>query len=446
MMSEDEFPKYWNPKIELAERSRLEKLQLYKFQKTVSWAYANSRFWRHKLDEVDVHPSQINTMGDVRRVPFLTKKEYLDSQEQEPLFGDMLCASAEYAMTYHQTSGTSGRTPLRVIDGRRDWFWLADSWAEGLWAFGVRPTDVVYLAFAYGPFIGFWIAHYAFERIGALTIPSGGQTSEARIRQILELGVTVVVATPTYALRLAQTARDMGVDLDRESRVRLTVHAGEPGPSIPATRKALETAWGARCGDFGGMSECGANFYFTCSERTVGVHIHEDHFLQEVVDPVTLEAVGYGQRGELIITPFGRGTLPVIRYRTGDLVERIPASECTCGRTFDMYRGAIIGRADDMKVIRGVNVYPSAIENIVREHTEVDEFQIVVTKEGFADEITVNLDPTPGYARDGYQGLAAALGKELAEAHEGLRFNVSVVEPGTLPRFELKSRRLVDRR
>lgn len=445
-MSEGLRSPYWNPKMETASRETIERWQLHKFQTTLRFAYENSKLWRRKLDDAGVHPDQIRTLEDVQRVPFLTKKEYLESQEAQPLFGDIFATSTEHMMNYHQTSGTSGKNPLRVTDGRRDWAWMVDAWAEGLWAFGIRPNDVAYIAFAYGPFIGFWIAHYAFEKIGAMTVPGGGQTSEARIRQILDIGATVVVATPTYALRLAQTAREMGMDMAKESKVKFTVHAGEPGASIPATKQMLETMWGAKCGDFGGMSECGANFYYDCGHGSGGVHIHEDHFLQEVIDPITTKPVGYGQRGELVITPFGRGSLPAIRYRTGDLVERIPASACTCGRTFDLYKGAIIGRADDMKVIRGVNVYPSAVENIVRQWKEVDEFQIVLTREGFQDEITVNLDFAPAVASSRRSDVAREISVALAEAHEGLRFNVVAVESGSLPRFELKSRRLVDRR
>ncbi len=446
MGTDQTYSPYWNPKMELADRATISRWQMHKFQKTLAFAYANSSLWKKKLDDAGVHPSQIRSLEDVRKVPFLTKKEYLDSQEQEPLFGDILAAPIEFVMNYHQTSGTSGRTPLRVADGRRDWSWMVDAWAEGLWALGVRPTDVAYIAFSYGPFIGFWISHYAFEKIGAMTVPGGGQSSEARIRQILDLGVTVVVATPTYGLRLAQTAREMGVDLAKESKVRLTVHAGEPGASIPATKQMMESMWGAKCGDFGGMSECGANFYYSCSERSEGVHLHEDHFLLEVIDPITTEPAPYGQRGELVMTPFGRGSLPAIRYRTGDLVEKMPASACACGRSFDLFRGAIIGRADDMRVIRGVNVFPSAIEDIVRQHDEVDEFQIVFTRQGFQDEVTVNVDLLPHAYATRCNTLAAELSRSLSEAHEGLRINVVAVEPGSLPRFELKSRRIIDKR
>jgi phenylacetate-CoA ligase len=427
-------------------RHELEALQLRKLQATVDWAYHRSPFWRRKLDGARVKPEHIRSLEDIRRLPFLTKEEWLQSQGTSPLFGDGLTASADLAMRYHQTSGTSGRTPLRVLDGRKDWEWQAEMWAYGLYAFGVRPQDVVYLPFSYGVFIGFWGAHYAAEKIGALVIPGGGQGTEARIRQILELGATVVVATPTYALRLAQAAVEMGVDLARDSKVELLIHAGEAGANIPSTKRAIEEAWGARAGDFPGMTESGTICAFECNEQCGAIHIIEDHYYEEVVDPVSGEPLGYGQRGERVMTSFGRGLMPVLRYRTGDLVERVEARACPCGRTFDLYRGGVIGRKDDMKIIRGVNVYPSAVENIVREYEEINEFQIVITKEGPLDEITVKVEPRPEVAESAYSALRERLGEDLAAAHEGLRFGVEVVKPGTLPTFELKAKRLQDLR
>ena len=176
------------------------------------------------------------------------------------------------------------------------------------------------------------------------------------------------------------------------------------------------------------------------------IHIIEDHFIEEVINPKTGEPVNYGERGERVMTSFGRGLMPVLRYRTGDLVEKIEASSCPCGRTFDLYRGGIIGRIDDMKIIRGVNVYPSAVENIVRGFHEVNEFQIVISKDGPLDEISVRVEPSPETNQSTVAGLGARLAADLASAHEGLRFGVEVVEPGTLPTFELKARRLVDTR
>ncbi len=446
MKGEKRPPGFWNPKTEKMPRDHLRELQLRKLQVTAEWAYSRSPFWKRKLDSAGVKPGDIRSLDDIRRLPFLTKEEWVQGQQDDPLFGDFPVASPDLAIRLHQTSGTSGRTPLRVLDSRKDWEWVAEMWAYGIYGFGVRSGDVAYLPFSYGIFIGFWGAHTALEKMGVLTIPGGGQSTEVRLNQIIELGATVIVATPTYALRLAQVAGEMGIDLARESKVELLIHAGEPGANIPSTKQAIENAWGARAGDFPGMTECGTIFAFECNEQPDAIHIIEDHYIEEVISPRTGEPVGYGERGERVMTSFGRGIMPVLRYRTGDLVEKIEAASCPCGRTFDLYKSGIIGRIDDMKIIRGVNVYPSAVENIVRGYHEVNEFQVLITKSGHLDEIKVMVEPGPDTDRGIYADLVVRLAAELANAHEGLRFVVEVVEPATLPTFELKARRLKDLR
>lgn len=435
---------YWNPKNELMPRQELEKLQVVKLQRVVERAYHKSSFHRRKFDAAGLEPQHIKALDDLQRIPFTTKEEWLKEQAAHPPFGDMLTAPAELAIKYHSTSGTSGRTPLRVLDSARDWQWISNQWGYAFYGFGIRATDIVYLSFAYGAFIGFWGAHHCCEKIGALTIASGGMSSEGRVKQLVDLGATTVCATPTYALRLAQVANQMGIDLARDSKVNKVILSGEPCP--PATKRMIETAWGAKAGDTAGMTEIGSLMIFECSMQPGGTHIIEDNLIDEVIDPATGNPVGYGERGELVVTSFGRGFIPVIRYRTGDLVEKVPASFCTCGRTFDLYRGGIVGRVDDMKLIRGTNVFPSAVEAIVREFNEVDEFQIVLTREeGIRDEITVRIEPKPGFEAESHK-LSQELGNALADGHEGLRFNVALAEPGSLPRYELKARRLVDKR
>jgi phenylacetate-CoA ligase len=436
---------YWNPKYETAPRETLRKLQLAKWQRLVAYADERSPFYRHKFRAAGFEPSQLQSLDDVRRIPLTTKEEWLASQAESPLFGDLVTAPEHVATRYHLTSGTSGRVPLRVLDSTRDWAWISEIWAYGLWGFGVRPTDVVYFAFSYASFIGFWGAHYASEKIGALTVASGNLPTETRVRQIMELGVTTVCATPTYALRLGAVARGMGIDLATESKIDKVVLGGEPGANIPATRRLITEALGGRCGDFAGMTEIGTNMVVECADAPGGPHIVEDHIYEEVVNPTTGEPAAYGERGERIVTSFGRGLLPLIRYRASDLVERVPHTDCTCGRTFDLYKGGILGRVDDMKVIRGTNVFPSAVEAIVREYAEVEEFQIELASLNGRDEITLKVE-LDDRARDGGSDLCTRLGKDLAESHEGLRFIVSVADPGSLPRFELKARRLVDLR
>lgn len=437
---------YWNPRMETMPREERQAVQVFKLKRLLSWARERSPFWRQRLAEAGVDPAAVRSVDDIRRLPFLTRAEFTRCQAESPLYGDLLAVPREEVVRHHQTSGSSGGTPLRIADTWKDWEWVSEMWCYGMYAFGVRETDVVYVVSAYGTFIGFWGAHYAAEKIGAVTIPGGGLGTVDRLRRLLELEVTVFVATPTYALRLAQVAREQGIDLARESAVRLLIHAGEPGANIPATKRALEEAWGAKAGDFPGMSETGGSTAFECAEQCGGVHILEDHYIQEVIDPRTLEPVGYGEQGELVLTSFGRTAMPLIRYRTGDLVERVPYQTCSCGRTYDLYRGGIIGRADDMKVIRGVNVFPSAVEDIIRRHPVINEFQVVIDREREMDRITVRLEPAVGTDPAAVSEASREIARELAYAHQGLRFEVETVERGVLPRYELKARRVVDRR
>jgi phenylacetate-CoA ligase len=426
-------------------RQDLERLQLRKLQGVVDWAYNNSPLWKRKLDGAGFKPGDIKSLEDIKYIPFLTRKELTQSQINFPLYGDILSIPPSLAVRYHQTSGTSGRGPLRILDGWKDWEWGSEMWCYGMYAFGMRETDIVMVASGYGNFIGFWLAHYACEKIGALTLPTGGMSSEDRINKIMEIDVTVLVCTPTYAIRLAQVANEMGINLARDSKVRLLLHAGEPGASIPGTKKFLEEAWGSKVGDFPGMSETGGSTCFECAEQCGGLHILEDHYVQEVINPETTENLGYGERGELVVTSFGRTAIPTIRYRTGDLVQRVESNFCSCGRTFDLYKGGILGRADDMKLVKGVNIFPSAVEDIVREFNEVNEFQIIIFTDKDIDQVKVKIEPISGYDHNKYQYLKKNISEKLYQAHR-LSFEVEIVDPGTLPKYELKSRRLQDLR
>ncbi|HEX8994660.1 MAG TPA: phenylacetate--CoA ligase family protein [Ktedonobacterales bacterium] len=439
------YSEYWNPKNETLPRADLERLQLVKLRRLAEWAYNNSPFHRGRWDAIGFHPTQLATLHDLRRIPFMTREEWMASIAEMPMFGDIPATGPDNAIRYHLTSGTSGRTPIRVLDGMKDWEWIAEMWCYGLWAFGVRPTDTVYVAFDYGQFIGFWGLHYGCEKLGALVIPGGAQTTEARIRMIMDMGATTVASTPTYALRLWQQAVEMGIDLAKDSNVNKLILSGEPAGSIPAVKRQLEEAWGAKCGDTAGMTEVGTIMIFECDKQPGGTHIIEDHFIEEVVDPVSGDPVGYGALGERVVTSFGRGFIPVLRYRTKDMVVKVPHTTCSCGRTGDIYDGGIRGRWDDMKLIRGTNVYPRAVEAIVREYDAIDEFQIYIWRNEIRDEITIKIELKPGREAE-WPALGEELKRALAHAHENLHFLVDRMEPGTLPRFELKAKRLVDAR
>jgi phenylacetate-CoA ligase len=435
---------YWNPRHETMSREQLDALQVHKLRKLLEWAEAQVPYHSKRLNDAGVTAESIKSLDDLRRIPFMTRDEWMQGQLDHPPYGPILAAPEESAIRYHLTSGTTGKTPIRVLDSMKDWEWIAEMWCYGFWGFGIRPSDTVFFAFSYGTFVGFWGAHYACEKMGCLVLPGGNMTTEARVHQILDMNATVVCSTPTYALRMAQEARDLGIDL-AAGPVKRLILSGEPAGSIPATKKLIEEQWGAKAGDTAGMTELGTIMMFECEKQPGGAHIIEDHYIEEVIDPVTGDPVPYGEEGERVVTSFGRGFIPVIRYRTRDLVLKVPADRCSCGRTFDIYDGGIRGRVDDMRLVRGTNVYPRAVEAIIREYDEIDEFQIhLYTAEGIRDEIEILIE-VPDASADA-AGIITGLGKALAEAHEGLRFHVKQVENETLPRFELKAKRLLDER
>ncbi len=435
---------YWNPRHETMSRDQVEALQVHKLRRLVEWADAKVPWHSERFRKAGVTPDKIKSLDDLRRIPFMTREELMEGQEEEPPFGPFFAAPRESAIRHHMTSGTTGRTPIRVLDSMKDWEWIAENWCYAFWGFGVRPEDTVFFAFSYGLFIGFWGAHYSCEKIGCLVLPGGNMTTQARVKQIFDMDVTVVCSTPTYAMRMAQEAERLGLDLPN-GPVKRVILSGEPAGSIPATKRFVEEQWGAIAGDTAGMTEIGSIMIFECDHQPGGTHIIEDQLIEEVIDPESEEPVPYGEQGERVVTSFGRGFFPLIRYRSRDFVVKVPGSNCSCGRIWDIYDGGIRGRVDDMKLVRGTNVYPRAIEEIVREYREVDEFQIhLYTADGIRDEIEVLVE-LPG-VQDNKAKLLKDLAIKLSESHEGLRIGVKEVEIDSLPRFELKAKRIKDDR
>lgn len=364
-------------------------------------------------------------------LPFTTKQQLVDDQTQNPPYGTNLTFPVENYVRIHQTSGTSGK-PILWLDTKESWDWWLRCWGEVLAGAGVRIGDRVFVAFSFGPFIGFWAAFEAAQRMGVTVISGGGQSTEQRLHTIFEREPTVLVCTPTYALRLADVARQQGLDMS-QGPIRITVHAGEPGASIPETRKRIQESFGAKTFDHVGMTEMGA-YGFECEAQS-GLHINEDEFIAEMIDPLTLEPVAEGQKGELVLTNLGRVGMPLIRYRTGDL-GLLSREACACGRSWARLMGGVLGRADDMITIRGVNVFPSAIENIVRRHPEVVEFAIEVHRRREMRELCLKVE-----IPDGADSVIERLQEEIS-ADLRIRAAIERAEAGSLPRFELKSRRL----
>lgn len=400
--------------------------QLAKLREGLPRVLQGNRFYRERLHGV-------RGWDDFERLPFTLKSELAADQAAAPPFGTNLSFPLDAYVRLHQTSGSSGGRPLLWLDTPESWEWWRRIWADHVYAAaGVTSRDRVFLAFSFGPFIGFWSAFAGAERLGALVVSGGAMTTEQRVRAIMDLGVTVLLSTPTYALRLAQAAAGMGVDL-RSSAIHTTIHAGEPGASIPATRDAIDAAFGARCHDHSGMTELGPTG-FSCPARD-GLHLVESEFVFEVLDPDRGTVSSEGE-GELVATNLGRWGMPLIRYRTGDqvLVSRDP---CPCGSPFAKVMGGIRGRVDDMLTVRGVNLYPSQVEDIVRRHPEVVEFVIEHRIERHMDEVALVVE-----CADGREAIGERLQADLRAAL-GVRIDVKTAPPGSLPRSELKANRLV---
>jgi phenylacetate-CoA ligase len=426
-----------DPTLETMPREDLTAYQWQRFVRVLPGIAAGNPFYRAKWRAAGFDdPRDLADWAAFRRLPLTTKSELSRDQELHPPFGSDLTFALDRYVRVHQTSGTTGR-PLRWLDTADSWDWWQRCWMFVYRAAGVGPGDRIFFAFSFGPFIGFWAAWDAARRIGALAVPGGGLDSTLRLRLLAEMQTTVLVCTPSYALRLAEVARATGIDAARLP-VRVTIHAGEPGASIPSTRRRIEAAWGAACIDHTGLTEVGATG-FTCPAGEV--HLNDSEFIAEVLDPATGTPAPGGE-GELVLTNLGREGSPVVRYRTGDRV-RLIEERCECGRTFARLAGGILGRADDMLIVRGVNVFPSVIEEVVRQFDCVDEFRIEVHRRAEMLDLRVVVEI------DGERHGAERVTSTLAELRQrlgaacGLRIDAEAAAAGTLPRWELKARRVV---
>jgi phenylacetate-CoA ligase len=427
------------PSAERIDRSSLAMLQGQRLERLLVRIYGPNRFYTSKWDRAGIRLEALQLPRDLSQLPLTTKSELIADQIAHPPWGTAFCEPMDQYTRYCQTSSTTGR-PLRWIDTAESWQWMLECWKTVYRGAHVDRRARIFFPFSFGPFLAFWTAFEAGCQMGAHCVPSGGMSSQLRLAMIETIEPTVLCCTPTYALRLAEVAAENRTDHRplSESSVRVLIVAGEPGGSIPATRERIERSWGARVIDHHGLTEVGP-VSFECWEQPGFLHLNESEYVCEVLDPSTLEAVPDGQPGELVITNLGRAQSPVVRYRTGDIVVR-RSDQCRCGRTTARLEGGILARADDMINVRGVNVYPSAVESVVRRFDHVVEFRSTVRRTGAMRSLSLEIELVPD-AVDAL-GIATHVSQQLREAL-GLTIPVHVVDTGTLPRFEMKARRLV---
>jgi phenylacetate-CoA ligase len=419
-------------------RAEIEGLQLAKVRSLLDAIIPSNAFYARKLAPCASGLPVTRLEEFFRLIPITSRHEIVRDRLANPPYGTNLTFPVESYVRCHQTSGTT-TVPIRWLDTAESWRHIVDNWLQILGVAGVTRRDRFFFAFSFGPFLGFWSAMDAVLRLGCFCFPGGSMTSLARLQAILDNGITVLCCTPTYAQHLGEVARDRKMDLGA-SRLRLVIVAGEAGGSIPATRARIERLWpGAVVFDHHGMTEVGPVTY-QCPARPGALHLLESAYLAEVIDPNTCAPTPPGETGELVLTTLDRVGSPLLRYRTGDLVRPGGASVCACGRHELTLEGGILGRSDDMVVIRGVNVYPGIIEELVRACPEVAEYRVQLDCRQAMAELCLEVETVPNSA-----GVASLQGR-LEQSFQtvlNLRIPVRLVPAGSLPRFEMKARRWV---
>lgn len=428
----------YQPELETMSREALERLQLSRLRALLERVYANVPLYRRKFDDAGFHPDQLETLADLSRVPFTVKD---DLREAYPF--DMFAVPLRDIVRVHSSSGTTGQVSV-VGYTRGDVERWSDLMARTLACGGATADDIVQVTYGYGLFTGGLGAHYGSERLGAMTIPVSGGNTARQVQILKDFGVTVLACTPSYALLIAETAASMGVDV-RSLPLKLGVFGAEPWSE--EMRRQIEEVMGIRAIDIYGLSEVmGPGVASECVHQN-GLHVFEDHFIIEIIDPSTLQPVPDGEQGEVVFTTLTKEGIPVIRYRTRD-VSRIVPGQCACGRTFRRMQ-RVTGRTDDMLIIRGVNVYPSQIEQVLLGIPGVaPHYQIVLDKRGSMDTVEVQVEVSPDFEFDEIRELEA-LKRRVAGAIAGalaVSVDVKLVEPRAIQRSEGKAKRVIDLR
>ncbi len=446
--------RYWCPELETCSREELKEIESEKLRVLVEYMHEYSPFYREKFRRAKLKPSDIRSLEDLPKVPLTTTREMAEDVLAHPPWGTY--TPVDEAMWAHRgwmVFATSGSTavprPFRyTTHDREQWAWND---ARALWAQGARPGDSAFLAFGYGPHVFLWGIHYALNLMSIPVLSGGGMDSKRRAYMIDTFRPTILGATPSYALYLGRTMQELGYD-PRQSSVRLIVTGGEPGACIPATKARIEGLWGARLVEFYGCTEASPTAGgYTCREESeqqdhaMNPHLMEDIQIWEVVDPVTYEPLPLGKRGLTVVTNLFSEGSPQIRFLIGDYAV-LTEEPCLCGRRQVRAQGGFFGRADDMLKVRGVAIFPSAVEALLRGIPELgDEFQIVVSSEAALDVLTLVVEARPEVTEAAYSRIQAEIKSEIS-SKLGIKPVVRVVPSRTLPRTEFKAKRVQDTR
>ena len=429
---------YWNPHVERMPIKDLHKLQEERLRTIVRYVYDHSSFYRQRFREAGVEPEDIKELSDVTKLPFTTK---IDLRNTYPT--GMFCLPKDWVVRYHVSSGTTGKpTVVGYTQGDID-MWT-DSLARALTSIGLGRGDVIQVSYGYGLFTGGLGLHYGAERIGATVLPTSAGSTERQIELMQDLGSTAIACTPSYFLYLNEVAQKMGVSIRDDTKLKAGLFGAEPWSD--ETRRRIEESTGIKAYDIYGTSEMSGPLCSECHLQN-GIHIWADLFLIEVIDPKTGEQVAEGERGELVVTTLDKWAFPLIRYRIGDLTI-LNNEPCECGRTHPRIM-RILGRTDDMIIVRGINVFPSQVESVLMKIPEIgDNYMIIVDRKGPLDVMTVKVEVTESAFSDKIADLMS-LSKAVSQQLKGvlnIMANVELVEPGTIPRSEGKAQRVIDNR